>query len=206
MTEYVVLADWSRTLAVTDTVPPQIKKFKNYTYGDVIDLDPENDLDAVDIERLTVEPHAALVLKSDYDQRNRQAEAAAHALAAARGATLTGPTATNPVVAQTEGFPEGQRVDAAATTVGAGGTDPEPQGFPGEAATDTDYDDEEEWSYQDLQAAAKARGLSAGGSRADLVARVRAFDTSNSAALSKRAASGTLDDDDPDAALENDRV
>lgn len=202
MTQYVVLADWSRTLEVTDTVPPQIKKFRNYTYGDVIDLDPENDLDVIDIERLTVEPHAALVEKSVFDQRNRQQEAAARAVAAARGASLIGPTATDPAVAATEGYPEGQRFDGPATTVGAGGTDPEPQGFGGEASG-TDYDDEEEWSYSDLQTAAKTRGLSAGGSRIELVQRVRAFDEANAAELTKRAVAGTLDDDDKNVALRN---
>lgn len=203
MTQYVVVADWSRTLEVTETVPPQIKKSKEYRRGDVIDLDPDVDLDAIDIERLTVEPHAALVEKSVYDARNKLAEAQFAALAAARAATLTGPAASNPVVAVTEGYPEGERVDTPATTVGSGGTDPEPQGLVGEAGGD-DYDDSDAWSYTDLQSAARARGLSAGGARGDLVNRLRGYDRTSQAPLAVSAANGELDDDHPEVALRND--
>lgn len=205
MTQYVVVADsWERVTKWTDTPPRQIVESEVFTKGDVVDLDPETD--RADIERLAeVQFRPALVEKSVFDEQNRAQQRVNDALARARAASIAGPFVSNPhaVEADEEGngpFPEGSRVDGAPSTVGVGGTDPEPQGFSGEAGEPA-YDDADEWSYADLQAAARARGLSAGGSRADLVDRLLEFDRVNAAPLSKRAAEGTLDDDDKDVAL-----
>lgn len=205
MTEYIVAVDgWTRALEWTDTVPPQMKKWEELGKGSVVDLDPDNPRDAADIERLAnVQFRPALVLKEEFDARNREQEAATHALATARAATLTGPTATSPVVALEQGYPEGQRVDSPPTTVGSGGTDPEPQGLIGEQAGD-DYDSSDIWSYQDLQVAARERGIAASGARIDLVARLRAFDRTETAPLSRAAANEELDDEDQSRALRND--
>lgn len=207
MTQYVLVADgWTRGLEWTDTYPAQMKKWQEYGKGDVIDLDPDNPVDAEDIRRLAeVEFRPALVEKSLFDARSQAQERAAAALAAARAATLTGPTATDPLTASTEGFPEGGRADAPASAVGAGGTDPEPQGLVGEAAGD-DYDDTDAWSYGDLQVAARERGLSAGGARVDLVNRLREFDRLNQDPLTVAAANEDLDDDNEKVALRNDQT
>jgi hypothetical protein len=199
MTEYVLVADgWRRPLKWTDSAPREMLDWVDYNKGDVIDLDPENSQDKLDIQRLAnVAFRPALVEKSAFDSRNKAQERAQLALAAARAATLTQPGSA--VVTEAE-YPEGQRTTGAPSTVGAGGTDPEPQGFTGEAGQ-ASWDDEEAWSYSDLQQAARARGLSAGGSRVDIIGRLREFDEANAAPLSKAAVEGELDDENKDVAL-----
>jgi hypothetical protein len=208
MTEFVLVADgWRRVTKWTDSYPKEALDWTDYVKGDVVNLDPENDTDKLDIIRLAdVTFRPALVEKAKFDAVNQANQRAALAVAAARAATLSGPhTPLLGSVETEEGegqYPAGDRVDAAGSSVGAGGTDPEPGGLVGEAGGSS-YDDTAEWSYADLQAAARARGLSASGSRSDLVGRLREFDESNTDELARRAASGTLDDDDKDTALRN---
>jgi hypothetical protein len=199
MTQYVLVANgWRRPLKWTENAPREMLDWVDYNQGDVIELDPENSQDKLDIQRLAnVAFRPALVEKQAFDARNKAQEKAQAALAAARAATLTQPGSE---VTSEPSFPEGARTTGAPTTVGAGGTDPEPQGFTGEAGQ-ASWDDEEAWSYPELQQAARARGLSAGGSRRDLVVRLQEFDEANAAPLSKAAVNDELDDDNKDTAL-----
>lgn len=209
MTEYVVVADsWERVTKWTDTPPRQVVDSTIYNKGDVVELDESNDQDKLDIQRLAAPYIAfrpALIEKSVYDEVDRRQRRALDALTAARAATVSSPFTTNPqgVTADEDGngpYPEGSRIDGAPSTVGVGGTDPEPEGFSGESGQ-ASYDDADEWSYADLQAAARARGLSAGGSRADLVGRLLDFDERVGDPLAKAAAEGELDDDNKSVAL-----
>lgn len=213
MTEYVVVADsWERVTRWTENqFPQQILASVVYNKGDVVELDESNDEDQLDIQRLAapyVQFRPALVEKAIYDEVNRRQQRAAEALTAARAATIASPFVTNPqtVAGDEDGngpYPEGSRIDGAPTTVGVGGTDPEPEGFTGESGQ-ASYDDEDEWKYSDLQAAARARGLSAGGSRADIVGRLLEFDERVGDPLAKAAAEGELDDENKETALRPD--
>lgn len=212
MTEYVVLADgWTRVTEWTDQVPSVPKKWIDYNKGDVVDLNPDDDADFAEIQRLAapyVTFRPALVEKAVYDEVDRKQRRAAEALTAARAATISSPYVVNPqtVTGDEDGngpYPEGSRTDTAPSTVGSGGTDPEPGGFSGESGQ-APYEDTDEWPYSELQAAARARGLSAGGSRADIVNRLLEFDERNGDPLSKAAAEGDLDDEDKSKALRPD--
>lgn len=207
MTQYVLVADgWRRVTKWTDNYPREALDWIDYVKGDVIDLDPGKAEDKLDIARLAdVEFRPALVEKGKFDAVNEANQRAALAVAAARAATLSSPYALSSFTPTendegTGPFPEGTRVDGPGSAVGAGGTDPEPGGFTGEAGQ-APWDDEEAWSYAELQAAARARGVSAGGSRSELVNRLREFDSQQGDPLAKRAVEGTLDDEDKDTAL-----
>lgn len=212
MTEYVVVADsYERVTKWTDTPPRQIVDSTVYNKGDVVELDEGNDQDKLEIQRLAapyVTFRPALVEKSVYDEVDRRQRRAAEALAFARSATVASPYVTNPQTVGQNGeeegpYPEGSRVDGAPSTVGVGGTDPEPHGLTGDVG-ETSYEDKDAWPYSELQAAARARGLSAGGSREELVGRLREFDEANQAPLSVAAAEGNLDDEDKTVALRPD--
>lgn len=211
MTQYVVAADgWRRPTAWTETFPREMKNWKDYVKGDVVDLDPENDEDAIDIQRLATGFRPALVEKEQFDRVSEAQRNAALAVAAARAAALTPTqpieTAIPGASGEDEGtgpFKEGSSTQSAGSTVGSGGTDPEPGGFTGES-DGRSYDDADAWPYAELQSAARDRGLSAGGSRVDLVERIRAFDRAQGDPLSKAAASGELDDEEKAIALRGD--
>jgi len=200
MAEYVVLADgWRRPTKMADNATRDLLEWEDYSKGDVVELDEEKD--KAEITRLTPAFRPAIMLKSEYEKVDPEYQRQVMAVTAARAATLGGAGSALPGDNQRE-FPEGQRVDAPGSAVGSGGTDPEPQGLTGEAAGDK-YDDAEAYSYPELQAEARSRGISAGGSRGDLAARLREFDRLNQSELTRRAAGEDLDDDNKDVALNN---